>query len=93
MIPPALPWFARVLLDRLVPSDWRESVEGDLREEWARRVAAGRRGMLWMLPVLVLTGLRLSRERRAEYRDAPGAPSRRPHAGDGLASDVRYALD
>src|SRR5262245_41615454 len=87
-----LPALARLLITWLIPARWRDSVEGDLREERSRRAARGQRGTFWMLPVIVVTGVRLSVEQRAERRAAHQTAARRFSASDGLASDVRYAL-
>ena len=75
-----LPALARAIIRLVVPADWREPVAGDLEEEQARRIAAGRRvGLRWTLrasATAMLTGVRLTSRRAlwprvaTDFRDA-----------------------
>jgi predicted permease len=86
--PPAI---ARVLL-KLAPPEWRDSLEGDLREERARRRARGQHaGWLWAVTAagIVVAKLAGERLRRPVWRDAPR--ERRAGIMDGIAADIRQA--
>jgi putative ABC transport system permease protein len=88
--PLPLPRVARALIAWLIPESWRDSVEGDLLEERARRLGHGRRGgLLWMARDTVLTGIRLRLARRRERRLEP----RRQGRGvlDAAGSDLAQA--
>ncbi|HQX81478.1 MAG TPA: ABC transporter permease [Vicinamibacterales bacterium] len=79
---------ARWVLNRLAPAEWRESLEGDLLEERARRRATGRpSGALWSVAAALTLVIALRKEARASH------PTRgRGHLGDGIWQDVRMSV-
>jgi putative ABC transport system permease protein len=85
-----LPRAALVLIERLAPSEWRESLAGDLAEEQRRRRADGRpAGTLWAVASALAVSLQLHRERR---KDIPIMA--RPHLSmlDSVGFTLRQAL-
>jgi putative ABC transport system permease protein len=85
-----LPRAALVLIERLAPSEWRESLAGDLAEEQRRRRADGRpTGTLWAVASVLAVSLQLHRERR---KDIPIMA--RPHLPmlDSVGFTLRQAL-
>ena len=89
MEPRPLPFVARLLVARCAPSDWRESIEGDLIEERDRRLADGRRaGTLWT----VIAALRIATSLIvAERRAFAGRERPRASVAGGLLGNLRHA--
>ena len=79
---------ARWILNRFAPREWRESLEGDLREEQGRRRAAGRyAGWAWSAPAAI--GL-VQALRSAERTGV--VSGRRSRLMDGVWQDVRMSV-
>src|SRR5262245_19964492 len=86
-----LPPPARWLLRLLVPDDWRDSVEGDLAEERAKRQARGQpAGPLWAIVSAARVAIGLAVERRKEIAARNRVAMRRMTL-DGVIADFRLA--
>jgi predicted permease len=86
---PGLPRLARWLVTRIAPPEWRDSVEGDLVEERARRRARGRRaGLLWTSAAAASIAYQLRRDRR---QGVVAADHSRPGLLDTMRFDLRQA--
>ena len=86
----ALPRLAQWLIARLAPSEWRESIAGDVEEERARRIARGQRaGTLWTTVTAGAIAWRLRRDRHLTQ-----ITGTRRDAGwiAGWSADLRQAL-
>ena len=84
-----LPHIATWLIDRLAPSEWRESLIGDLVEERDRRLARQQRaGAIWTVfaTLQVTTSLFVERRRALVQRDPA-----RTFATGGIVADIRHA--
>src|SRR5262249_43166083 len=82
-----LPWLTRVVVARIAPADWRDAIIGDLIEERARRVAAGRSaGSAWS----AWRAARASLALRADRRRGLGQTTRQWSPGWSL--DVRQTM-
>ena len=79
---------ARWIVQRFAPAEWRESLEGDLNEEHARRRTAGRyAGWLWSVPQSA--GLMRALRREARRGVVTRKSSR---IMDGVWQDVRMSV-
>ena len=88
--PKPLPAPARWLINQMVPTDWRESVAGDLAEERARRRARGRSaGSIWASAAAARVAIALALERRTI--PDPGAEPMWRFRIDGVIADFRQA--
>ena len=86
-----LPPPARWLLALLVPDDWRDSVEGDLAEERAKRKARGQpAGRLWAIVSAARVSIGFAIERRHDLAASRRAAMRRMTL-DGVIADFRLA--
>ena len=78
------------LLLRLLPAEWRDAIEGDLREEAEQRPGGWRRGAWVAMQVAVLAaGLAMARLRDRLSASAPGHP--RSWVADAL-TDARFGV-
>ena len=85
-----LPRTALVIVSRIAPADWQESIAGDLEEERRRRRTAGRRaGWWWAVTAALSASIRLRLEHRAATPAA--GVSWRPMAG-ALRLELRDAV-
>src|SRR5688572_9216820 len=79
---------ARWILNRFAPPEWRESLEGDLCEEQARRRAAGRySGWAWSAPAAIGLARALRNSERAGVMSG-----RRGRLMAGVWQDVRMSV-
>jgi hypothetical protein len=87
-----LPRLARWLLAAAVPAPWRDSIEGDLAEERARRRSRGRAaGVLWTVTAAASIATRLVLERLTSRIAAPRKTTRRVSM-DRFVVDIQHAV-